>query len=87
MGRLVEFIIDTIETFYKRNQLYKDSWKQMDAVDLAAFIRGKAARVYATLTNGGDPDKIIDDLKDIINYSAMVAVKIKEQNGDIFGRG
>lgn len=78
MGRLAEFIIETIETFYKRNSIYSNAWESMDVSELAAFIRGKAARVCALLENNCSKEKILDDLRDIINYCAMVAVKLNK---------
>lgn len=76
MGKFGEFVLSAFDVYLRRNVVYGDAWKKMDLRELASFLRGKAARVAVCLETGGDKDKVLDDLRDIVIYSAMIASKL-----------
>jgi hypothetical protein len=76
-----EFFADCAMLFRSRNDTYKDAWQFMSLEELAAGIRLKAGRINALLKADGDKSKLLDDLKDLVNYCYFLAARLMEDEG------
>ena len=59
-----------------RSDVYKDAWIHMSLEEIAAGIRLKAGRINALLKVNGEREKLIDDLKDLVNYCYFLYAKL-----------
>jgi len=73
-----EFFADCAMLFRSRNDTYKDAWRLMSLEELAAGIRLKAGRINALLKANGGKSKLLDDLKDLVNYCYFLYAKLME---------
>jgi hypothetical protein len=68
-----------IEQAYKivleKNPIYKDNWKRMPIEVLLWRINDKANRI---VSEGVPLEKLISDMKDIINYCVFSLERLKE---------
>jgi len=70
-----EFLFECGSMFYDRKNIYRNAYEYMPEQAILFFIVGKAYRVKALLKAGGSREKILDDLKDIVNYCYILYMK------------
>lgn len=69
------FFDECLALYMERNMKYGDSWKVLSASSLANLIEMKANRAAKM----GDLNaKSLDEAKDMANYAAMLALKLKD---------
>lgn len=78
--KFMEFVMDCYRIFREREGIYKNAYKTMPSVALLSFIIGKTYRVMSMLEVNGSSEKVIDDLKDIVNYCYMLYEKLGGEN-------
>jgi len=82
MSSIGEFVTDACLTYATRNATYGDVWRRFSLAELSAAIRLKAARIdellrlYTAEPSEKRREKLIDDLRDIIIYAAMLGVRV-----------
>jgi len=70
------------EIFLDRNNVYKDSWKKMNVLDILDGAKYKVARAKAMLESGCLREKVVDDLLDAMNYLAISVMKLDGEGGE-----
>ena len=76
-----EFFSECGMLFKSRDSTYKDAWRYMTLEELASGIRLKAGRINGLLKVNGDREKVLDDLKDLVNYCYFLYAKLREDDG------
>ena len=76
-----EFFSECGMLFKSRDSTYKDAWRYMTLEELASGIRLKAGRINGLLKVNGDREKVLDDLKDLVNYCYFLYAKLIGDEG------
>lgn len=74
---LRKILEEALRIHEERGREYGDTWKHMSIVALKSAILLKSERIYYNENR----DKVIDDALDLINYSAMLIARIKNELG------
>ena len=78
-----EFFFECATICKSRDGAYKGAWRYMTLEELASGIRLKAGRINGLLKVNGDREKVLDDLKDLVNYCYFLYTKLRENDSDV----
>jgi len=75
--RMLREILDEAHRKYlEKNRDHGDAWKRMSILALKSAILLKAERIF----HGVSDEKVVDDALDLINYSAMLIHRVRNES-------
>jgi len=72
---LRKILNEAYRKYLERNRDHRDSWKRMSILALKSAILLKAERIF----HGVSEEKIVDDALDLINYTAMLIYRTRNE--------